>query len=59
MTPQPVVIGVYAADGAIYIATALLWLRTANGIKQSRTDYVSVGLTLLGAGVITSGNWSI
>jgi len=43
---------VYATYGAIYIATALGWLWAVDGIKPAPTDYVGVGLALLGAGVI-------
>lgn len=47
---------VYATYGAIYIATALGWLWVVDGIKPVPTDYLGVGLALLGAGVIALGN---
>ncbi|WP_019143012.1 YnfA family protein [Noviherbaspirillum massiliense] len=46
---------VYATYGAIYIATALGWLWVVDGIKPAPTDYLGVGLALLGAGVIAMG----
>lgn len=50
---------VYATYGAIYIAASLLWLWLVDGIKPSLTDYLGVGLALLGAAVIASGNRTI
>jgi small multidrug resistance family-3 protein len=47
---------VYATYGAIYIATALGWLWTVDGIKPTSSDYIGVGLALAGAGVIAFGN---
>lgn len=47
---------VYATYGAIYIASALLWLWVVDGVRPSYTDYVGVGLALLGAAVIAAGN---
>jgi small multidrug resistance family-3 protein len=46
---------VYATYGAVYIATALAWLWAVDGIKPALTDYIGVGLALLGAAVIASG----
>lgn len=60
LTLHPAASGrVYATYGAIYIATALLWLWAVDDIKPSVTDYVGVGLALLGAAVIASGNRNI
>ncbi|CAN5316095.1 YnfA family protein [soil metagenome] len=50
---------VYASYEAIYIACALLWLWVVDGVKPGMTDYVGVGLALLGAGVIAFGNRSV
>jgi len=47
---------VYATYGAIYIATALGWLWAVDGVKPIPTDYLGVGLALLGASVIALGN---
>lgn len=60
LTLHPAASGrVYATYGAIYIASALLWLWAIDGIKPSITDYIGVGLALLGAAVIASGNRNI
>jgi small multidrug resistance family-3 protein len=60
LTLHPAASGrVYATYGAIYVATALLWLWIVDGIKPSITDYLGVGLVLLGAAVIASGNRNI
>jgi len=47
---------VYATYGAIYIVTALGWLWVVDGIKPVMTDYIGIGLALLGAGVISIGH---
>jgi small multidrug resistance family-3 protein len=47
---------VYATYGAVYIATALIWLYVVDGVTPSWNDYVGVGLALLGAGVIAVGH---
>jgi small multidrug resistance family-3 protein len=60
LTLHPAASGrVYAMYGAIYIATALLWLWAVDGIKPGITDYIGVGLALLGAAVIASGSRNI
>ena len=60
LTLHPAASGrIYATYGAIYIATALLWLWAVDGIKPSVTDYLGVALALLGAAVIASGNRNI
>jgi small multidrug resistance family-3 protein len=46
---------VYATYGAIYIATALGWLWLVDGVTPAWTDFVGVGLALLGASVIALG----
>jgi small multidrug resistance family-3 protein len=42
----------YAAYGGVYIATALLWLWAAEGVRPDRYDLAGAALCLLGAGVI-------
>lgn len=42
----------YAAYGGIYIATALLWLWLAEGVRPDRWDLAGAALCLVGAGVI-------
>jgi small multidrug resistance family-3 protein len=46
---------VYATYGAIYIATALLWLRVIDGVIPTWTDWIGVALALTGAAVIVAG----
>jgi len=46
---------VYAAYGAVYIATAIGWLWLVDGITPSWRDLAGVGLALAGAAVIASG----
>nr|WP_020654359.1 hypothetical protein [Massilia niastensis] len=47
---------VYASYGAVYIATALAWLAVVDGVKPLWTDYLGVGLALLGAACIGLGH---
>lgn len=46
---------VYATYGAIYIATALLWLWTVDGVTPTWSDIAGVTLALCGAAVIAMG----
>lgn len=56
LTLHPAASGrVYAAYGAVYIATAVLWLWLVDGITPGWRDVVGVALTLAGAAVIASG----
>jgi small multidrug resistance family-3 protein len=55
LTLHPAASGrVYAAYGAVYIATAILWLWLVDGITPGWRDYLGVGLALTGAAVIAS-----
>jgi small multidrug resistance family-3 protein len=57
LTLHPAASGrVYATYGAVYIATALLWLFVVEGVQPSWHDYAGVGLALIGAGVIASNH---
>jgi small multidrug resistance family-3 protein len=47
---------VYATYGAVYIATALIWLYVVDGVTPTWNDYLGVGLALAGAGVIAMGH---
>ncbi len=59
LTLHPAASGrVYAAYGAVYIATALGWLWVVDGITPNWTDYAGVALALLGAAVIAAGQHS-
>lgn len=56
LTLHPAASGrVYATYGAVYIAIALVWLRTVDGVVLSWTDYAGGGLALLGAAVVVMG----
>ncbi|RZI40089.1 YnfA family protein [Herbaspirillum sp. HC18] len=57
LTLHPTASGrVYATYGAIYIATALVWLRLVDGIIPAWTDWAGVGLALAGAATIVVGS---
>ncbi len=57
LTLHPAASGrVYASYGAVYIAMAIGWLFVVDGVTPTWSDYVGVGLALLGAAVIASGN---
>lgn len=47
---------VYAAYGAVYIATALGWLYVVDGVKPVWSDYLGVALALAGAASIALGH---
>lgn len=57
LTLHPAASGrVYATYGAVYIATALVWLYVVDGVTPVWNDYVGVGLALGGAAVIALGH---
>jgi small multidrug resistance family-3 protein len=57
LTLHPAASGrVYASYGAVYISAALLWLWVVDGLVPAWTDFVGVGLALLGAAVIAAGH---
>jgi len=45
----------YAAYGGIYIASALVWLWLAEGVRPDRWDLIGGAICLIGAGVILLG----
>jgi small multidrug resistance family-3 protein len=45
----------FAAYGGVYIATALVWLAVADGVRPDRWDLLGAALCLAGAGVIMLG----
>ena len=45
----------YAAYGGVYIASAVLWLWTAEGVKPDRWDVTGTAVALLGAAIILWG----
>ena len=53
---QPAATGrVYAAYGGVYVSAALVWLWGVDGVRPTATDWVGVGLCLVGMGVIVFG----
>lgn len=46
---------VYAAYGGVYVATALVWLWTVDGIRPTAWDLAGAFLVLLGMAVIVFG----
>lgn len=57
LTLHPAASGrVYAAYGAVYIATAILWLWLVDGVTPGWRDYLGVALALSGAAVIACGD---
>ena len=43
---------VYAAYGGVYIATAILWLWSVDGVRPTAWDIVGSGVALLGMAII-------
>jgi small multidrug resistance family-3 protein len=59
LTLHPAASGrIYATYGAVYIATAIIWLWSVDGIKPVWSDWVGVALALAGAVVIATGRHS-
>lgn len=57
LTLHPAASGrVYATYGAVYIAAAMVWLFTVDGVTPRWTDLAGVALALAGAGVIAVGH---
>ncbi|MGY0634856.1 YnfA family protein [Luteimonas sp. A478] len=46
---------VYAAYGGVYISVALMWLWAVDAIRPTVTDWVGVGVCLLGMCIIMLG----
>lgn len=46
---------VYAAYGGVYVSVALLWLWAVDSVRPSATDWVGVGVCLLGMCIILFG----
>lgn len=47
---------VYAAYGGVYIGVALMWLWIVERIQPTVTDWVGVGVSLLGMSIIMFGS---
>ncbi len=46
---------VYAAYGGVYISVALVWLWMVDSVRPSVTDWIGVGVSLLGMLIILFG----
>ena len=47
---------VYAAYGGIYISVALMWLWAVESVRPTITDWIGVGLCLVGMTIIMFGS---
>jgi small multidrug resistance family-3 protein len=47
---------VYAAYGGVYISVALMWLWLVDAIRPTMTDFIGVGICLVGVLVIIFGS---
>jgi small multidrug resistance family-3 protein len=47
---------VYAAYGGVYVSVALLWLWAVDSIRPTITDWVGVGIILIGMTIIMFGH---
>jgi small multidrug resistance family-3 protein len=53
LTLHPTAAGrVYAAYGGVYVAVALTWLWSVDGVSPSRWDVTGVAVMLLGAAIV-------
>ncbi len=46
---------VYAAYGGIYVSVALVWLWGVDSVRPTITDWIGVGVCLIGMAIIMSG----
>ena len=46
---------VYAAYGGIYISVALVWLWAVDSVRPTATDWLGVGVCLIGMAIIMFG----
>lgn len=49
---------VYAAYGGVYIGVAILWLWLVDKVTPTSTDWIGVGICMLGVAVIMMGSRS-
>lgn len=47
---------VYAAYGGVYVSVALLWLWAVDSVRPTITDWVGVGVVLIGMTIIMFGH---
>ena len=56
LTLHPTAAGrIYAAYGGVYIGMAVLWLWAVDGVRPGLTDWVGVGVCLIGVAIIMFG----
>ena len=56
LTLHPTATGrVYAAYGGVYIGVAILWLWAVDKVQPTLTDWIGVGVSLLGVAIIMVG----
>jgi small multidrug resistance family-3 protein len=56
LTLHPTAAGrVYAAYGGVYVGAALVWLWAIDRVRPTTTDWIGVGVCLLGMGIIMFG----
>ena len=46
---------VYAAYGGVYVSVALMWLWAVDAVRPTPTDWIGVGVCVLGMGIILFG----
>jgi len=46
---------VYAAYGGVYVSVALLWLWAVDSVRPTATDFIGVGVVLIGMAIIMFG----
>lgn len=46
---------VYAAYGGVYVSVALMWLWVVDSVRPALTDWIGVGVILLGMAIIMLG----
>lgn len=46
---------VYAAYGGVYIGVAIVWLWAVDKVQPTLTDWIGVGVSLLGMAIIMVG----
>ena len=49
---------VYAAYGGVYISVAIVWLWAVDSVRPTLTDWVGVGVSLVGMAIIMFGRHS-
>ncbi|MEH6627821.1 MAG: YnfA family protein [Motiliproteus sp.] len=47
---------VYAAYGGVYISVALMWLWAVDSVRPTITDWIGVGVCLVGMAIIMFGS---